>query len=210
MDNELLNLNKEIQKENQEFLKDQIKSCVHRYKIFEDGKNKDWKDTEIFKLLLEHIKTEISSVPPIKFLEDILNHFKRKRDKILYDELPQLLGGAGLSEITTDDGIKVKLEQYISPESMSKMPLKQKSILILWLQTNGYKYNIKESFDFAKGEVDKELRDFLQKKGYSYNTNVGVNAQTLKKIMKDRIEKGEELPPENICKIKIFDRVKIK
>ncbi len=137
-------------------------------------------------------------------MEDIVTYLKKERNKIISDYLPSLISGAGLTECTTKEGLKIKLEKKLSVTQHNK-----KAVLD-WLVENGYKEFIKDKLELSMGELDKHLQNFLSDNGYSYKQNSEIHYQTLAKIIRDRIKEGEKLPDDSIATINVINIAKIK
>ena len=142
----------------------------------------------------------------IPMLEDLLSEAKRKANQILCNDVPLLLSEYGLSEAVLTDGTEVGKELYTE---ISQAGL-DKELLAQWMASNGYAAAIKDTLSFDKGAFKDEIEQFLKKKGYSYTRDSVVHSQTLKKVIKDHIAAGGEMPPEQAVKVSMFERATIK
>ena len=80
-----------------------------------------------------------------------------------------------------------------------------------WLQERGYGDLIKDTLDFPKGEYTPALEKFLTESGFSYTKKTQIHPQSLKKLISDRLEAGEDLPDnEDGLQVSYFDECVVK
>lgn len=177
-------------------------SLIELKKKIEDVKklnlNEDFTGTKFF----EDVLFVLGDLPPLALLEQVLSHYKRKKQKLVIDEIPSLMNAAGMSNFEMEDGTRVNLKQELSVKTLNK------DSLITWLKEAGYKDNLKDTLTFGMGEFDQEAEQLLS--GYSYKKESGVHYKTLERIMKERLKKQEKLPDDSIVSIDIFNIAKIK
>lgn len=163
----------------------------------------------------KEIESRFKGNPPIKFLEDLLSYYNKKKRDLEVNTIPTVLKSMGLTNVTTKSGIEISLKQEVSFPALSKLPDVLKQKLFDWLEKNNAGDLIKDNVVLGKGEFNQQLEDFLEGNGYSYSRNSDINFQTLKSFLSKIIEgrrKGEqlELPPESVLKVEAFDIAKIK
>jgi hypothetical protein len=120
-----------------------------------------------------------------------------EKTRLETDVLPSLFAEAGLSEITTSDGVKVKLG-LVASGSLPKDPELRK-LAIEWLVANGYESIIESKVvaSWTRGDRAKAETLFQSLRGdNSAKTTLddSVHAMTLAKIAKDRVQSGQEVP----------------
>ena len=102
--------------------------------------------------------------------EETLKDLKRRVEEYSEELIPSLMFNLGLEEVKTKDGNKVTVEK----QYFAKIPEKFKSEAFNWLIQNGMGPVIKE----------KVVR------------TEGVHHSTLKAIVKERYENGEDIPED--------------
>jgi hypothetical protein len=119
-------------------------------------------------------------------------------------DIPSVMQQMGINKATTVDGLSVKVDQEVSVKEVNKIKLMD------WATKNGYEDLIKTSLKFGKGEFNQDIETYLEEQGVSYEKDSGIHPQSLKKIIKDRIEAQEELPSQDLIEVKTFNIAKIK
>ena len=142
----------------------------------------------------------------VPMLETLLSEAKYESNEILCNDIPLLLAEYGLSKATLEDGTEVGKELYTE---VSQAGL-DKELLASWLTEHGYASAIKDVLSFDKGAWQDEIGDFLKEHGYSYSRDSSIHSQTLKKVIKDHVASGGELPPQEAVKVSMFERGVVK
>jgi len=126
--------------------------------------------------------------------EQELKDIKKKLLKLTDEDLPALLQEIGVSEFKLDDGSEVK----VRPTYGAHIKVENKEKAFNWLRENGFDDIIKNviSFQFGRGDDNdaSRLMEMASEQGYDPLQKQDVHSQTLKAFVKERIEKGEELP----------------
>jgi hypothetical protein len=198
MSNELLDMENVSGSDTAEYLKE----LVVRVKHFDFDKERLF--TPENSKAFAHVVNLLGDTPPIKMLEDLLDYYKKIRHRLVTDEIPAAMNAMGMDKINLDNGISVKLKTEVSVKTENKFKL------ISWLIKNGYQNEVKDVLAFNKGELDKEATKFLSDKGYTYKKDTSIHWQTLTRIMRERLEAGEKLPPETTAIIKQYNIAKVK
>jgi hypothetical protein len=188
---------------------DALNTLARRLLTYDAGKDEDWSNDDWFEAIINFIENDVSKIPPIKMLEDILSHYKAKRKELKVKLIPDLMKEAGVTEAVTKSGISIKLDRELQVESLSEMTEERKKELFKWVEEKGGKALLKDTLKLGKGEFDSKLKSFLTLGGYNYESESGIHPQTLKKFLKEIRDEGKEIP-ENIIKIDLFDIAKIK
>jgi hypothetical protein len=142
----------------------------------------------------------------IPMLEEILSAAKAEKEDILTNDVISLLAEYGITEATMLDGTVVGKDVFYEVSQSGK----DKELLASWLTANGYGSTIKDTLSFDKGSFKDEIVTMLQAKGYSFSRDSSVHPQTLKKTIKDHVLSGGQLPPEEACRVSIFERGVVK
>jgi hypothetical protein len=146
------------------------------------------------------------------FLEALLSEANKEK-QFANGEIVKYLMDHGQQAMTLQDGTKIALKsevsiQYPGENDEEKDQSKQK--LYTWIAEQGEGNHIKDVVKFAAGSADEVLFESLKEGGYSFTHGRVIHPQTLAKLMRDRVENGEPLPPIEIAEIKPFIRATIK
>jgi hypothetical protein len=204
--------------ESQEFglLLDELANDLQK---FNSCKTVDFEEDNIplnpLRETIAYVNKSWNGNPPIKFLEDLLSYYNKKKRELETNTLPTLLKSMGLTDATTKSGYKISMKPEIQFKALSLMSDEQKQNLCDWLADNGAQDLLKDTVQLEKGEFDNKLEEFLDGEGYSYEKQSGIHHQTLKSFLAKIIEgrrRGEnlDLPPEDVLQIDTFDVAKIK
>ncbi len=162
------------------------------------------KDTLNMDQILKVFETSFGHLFPIDAIEKILDVYKKRLDTIIRQDMPNIMNEEGITDVTLDNGVKLSLKKGLSPKVIDK----EKEIA--WIEEIGFKDSVKTELKFGKGEIDSKLEAYLEKHGYSFEREDNVHFQTLSKIIRDRYEAGDGLPPEDAVKVTPFNKVEIK
>ncbi len=198
--NEANQLDAEIKKDKFEEFKELLSDYAKKVNNLDYGKNNDFTKDRYF----HQIVNSLPEYPPIKLLEDVLSFYKNKRHMLVTKDIPSVMQQMGINKATTVDGLSVKVDQEVSVKEVNKIKLMD------WATKNGYEDLIKTSLKFGKGEFNQDIETYLEEQGVSYEKDSGIHPQSLKKIIKDRIEAQEELPSQDLIEVKTFNIAKIK
>lgn len=193
---EFLNYKKPID----ENIMEELIKKTERLKKLDYGKNNDWSGSTELKNIVNLLGEDV----PIKLLKDLVSYYNSEKNKLNGREIPEIMQRLGVDELQLKNGTKIKLTTNVSTKIINN------DKALSWLEENGYEDFIKGDLEFSKGELNKNLFEFLKREGYSYKEKIGIHFQSLNKIIKDRINDGEELPEDNIININIYPVAKIK
>ena len=141
---------------------------------------------------------------PVKAIEKILEIYKKRLSEIIRGKMVDIMNEEGITSVTLDNGVKLELKPGLNPKVVDK----EKEIA--WIESIGMNDVVKTELKFPKGEVNEELNAFLVEKGYSFERADDVHFMTLRKIVKDRYEAGDGLPPNDAIAVETYSEVKIK
>jgi hypothetical protein len=153
---------------------------------------------------VDSLISAIGPFPSIETLEEVCKFYRDRRDTIERTDIPCTLAEYGVKRVTMEDGTEVSLGTFYETKQGDKEELAS------WVEGNGYADIIKDTLAFGKGEVDPELLSFLTDKKYSFSRDSSINSQTLKKIIKDHVAAGGELPPSTALSVTIFESAVVK
>jgi len=131
-------------------------------------------------------------------LED-LDRLVSERKSLIADlemkKIPDALLEAGLSEITTLEGLKVSTQLFVGA-----IPAEKKQEAFRWLDENGHasiiKRQVNVSFDKGSTDAAKRAEAAIRELGLEPKTSLDVHYQTFKAFAKEQVNKGKTLPFE--------------
>lgn len=162
------------------------------------------KDTLDMNQILKTFETSFGHLFPIDAIEKLLEIYKARLNNIVKVEMPAIMIENELTSATLDNGVSLSIKKVLSPKVIDK----EKEIA--WIEEIGFSDSVKTELKFGKGEIDKKLETYLEKNGYSFDREDNVHFQTLSKIIRDRYNEGEGLPPADAIQVTPFDIVEIK
>lgn len=147
---------------------------------------------------------QLGEAPSIATIEAVLKHYKNELKKILSGDLLEWMMEHDQTSFE-NEALKVTIKTFVS----AKMEDPEKGFD--WLTENEYGDLIKTTVDFPKGEFTDETKETLKEMGLSFTMKNGIHPQTLKKVISDRLDAGEDLPNEEEgIKIHYYDECHIK
>ena len=148
-----------------------------------------------------------------KLMEEV-DTLKSNIKKISYEEIPDLLAEKGLASLKLSDGTVVEVKKVINaylPKADRDPEGREKAFE--WLRDNGHGDIINNDItvSFGRGEDNKavEYASLAQQKGYLPTQKVDVHNRVLVAAFRERLEKGQEVPPE-LFNLFVGNQTKIK
>jgi len=145
----------------------------------------------------------------IQLEEEHLKTLKAEHRKVSEDLLPNKLRELGVSEFKLADGTSMSIQQYYS----ARITPENREVCFHWLENNGLGDIIKNtvSANFGRGEDEaaSELMTQLEGDGHSLVQKKWVEPMTLKAVVKEQVEKGNDLPLEAF-NVYIGQKIKVK
>ena len=132
----------------------------------------------------------------IENAEESLSKLKEKAKYISNIEVPQMMEEMHITKLKLKDGESVEIKKIygasISPDYQDKA--------FTWLRNNGLGDIIKNdvTVTFGRGEDNKaaQYADLAKGQGFEPVQKIGVNPMTLKALVRERLENGQEVPSE--------------
>ena len=144
----------------------------------------------------------------VKADEELLKDKKRDIEKISGEIIPTLLSEMGLSSLKLADGSAVEVKPYYA----ANISIKNREAAYNWLRSNNLGDIIKNDItvSFGKSEDNKaaEYANLAQSQGFQPTQKLKVEPMTLKALVRERIEKGVEMPMD-IFNVFVGNRTKI-
>ena len=145
----------------------------------------------------------------IRVEEEHLKSLKEDYRKISEDLLPNKLREMGVSEFKLADGTSMSIQQYYS----ARITPENRDVCFHWLENNGLGDIIKNtvSANFGRGEDEaaQELMTKLERDGHTLVQKKWVEPMTLKAVVREQVEKGNDLPLDTF-NVYIGQKIKVK
>ena len=141
-------------------------------------------------LKLKDLEDEIANA------EESINKLKEQARILSQVEIPFMMQEMHITKLKLKDGESVEVRPFysasISPENQEKA--------FEWLRNNGLGDVIKNDITvtFGRGEDNKAAQYAVLARGQGFEPvqKVGVQAQTLKAVVRERIESGQDMPSD--------------
>ena len=141
-------------------------------------------------LELKDLEDEIANA------EESLKKLKEKAKTVSSIEIPAMMDEMQITKLKLKDGESVEIKKiygaYISPD--------QQEAAFTWLRNNGLGDIIKNDITvtFGKGEDNKAAEYAVLAKGQGYEPvqKIGVHPQTLKAMVRERLEANQDVPSD--------------
>ena len=163
---------------------------------------------EIFEAMEKDSKVDIKE-NDLSNISEMGRKLTEKHKEVSEDLLPNKLRELGVSEFKLDDGTSMSIQQYYS----ARITPENRDVCFNWLEANGLGDVIKNtvSANFGRGEdiQAEELMLELENKGHSLLQKKWVEPMTLKAVVKEQVEKGNDLPLEAF-KVYVGQKIKVK
>jgi len=162
-------------------------------------------DAEAFKDLTTEAGTELAALirqfgtvqSEMWRTEEKLKVLRQQRDRYLHDLIPSKMQETGLDEAKVD-GNRVSLSTFVSG-TMPKDPM-QRDIALSHLREIGASDFIKNvvsvSFPVSEDNRARAMQADLEDKGFETAAKTWVEPSTLKKLIRERVEAGQEIDLE--------------
>ena len=164
--------------------------------------------TENIKSLADQVKKLRDLEDQLKTDEELLKDKKRDIEKISGEIIPTLLSEMGLSSLKLADGSAVEVKPYYA----ANISVKNREAAYNWLRENGLgdiiKNNVTVSFGRNEDNKAAEYANLAKGQGYQPTQKLKVEPMTLKALVRERIEKGVEMPMD-IFNVFVGNRTKL-
>lgn len=134
----------------------------------------------------------------VKKAEEALKEAKEKLRDIQERDLPMLMQRLGLDEISTTEGLKVKIEDKFRVSVTGKW----QAPIMKWLKNENYEAMIERTVSMKFGKGEGELADRatagLKKADIPYSDQDAINAASFKALVKERLAEGLAVPMDDL------------
>ena len=145
----------------------------------------------------------------IRVEEEHLKSLKEDYRKISEDLLPNKLRELGVSEFKLADGTSMSIQQYYS----ARITPENRDVCFHWLENNGLgdiiKNTVSASFGRDENDAAHDLMTQLEGEGHDLTQKKWVEPMTLKAVVREQVEKGNDLPLEAF-NVYVGQKIKVK
>ena len=139
---------------------------------------------------LKNLEDEIQNA------EESVSKLKEKAKILSWYELPKMMEEMHITKLKLKDGESVEIKKIYG----ASIPPENQEGAFQWLRDNALGDIIKRDITvtFGMGEDNKasEYANLAQGQGYEPVQKIGVHPQTLKAIVRERLEAGREMPSD--------------
>ena len=163
---------------------------------YEEDRVQSVTQTDTAKTLSDKVIELKNLEDEIENAEESLSKLKEKARYISNIEVPQMMEEMHITKLKLKDGESVEIKKIygasISPDSQDKA--------FTWLRNNGLGDIIKNdvTVTFGRGEDNKAADYAVLARGQGFEPvqKIGVHPQTLKAVVRERLEAGQEMPSD--------------
>jgi uncharacterized protein YfcZ (UPF0381/DUF406 family) len=141
-------------------------------------------------LELKDLEDEIANA------EESLKKLKEKARVVSSVEIPAMMDDMQITKLKLKDGEQVEIKKIYG----ASIPKDQQEAAFTWLRNNGLGDVIKNDITvtFGRGEDNKATAyaDLAKGQGFEPVQKIGVNPMTLKALVRERLENGQDVPDE--------------
>ena len=163
---------------------------------FEKDQQDAMKETDNIQSLADQVEALEFVIRNIEGAEENLKDLKKKRDHISGEVIPTMMSEMGLAELKLHDGSHLK----VSTSYKAHISEANKEMAYNWLRENGLGDIIKNEISVSCGRnEDNKAADYAELakgQGFQPTQKMKVEPMTLKALVRERIEKGKEMPTE--------------
>jgi len=152
---------------------------------------------------IDQTKNLSDKVIELRNLEDQVaaseNHtkdLKEKAKQLSNFDIPKMMEEMNIKKLKLKDGASIEVKPFYS----ANIPLNKQEEAFNWLRENGLGDIIKNdvTVTFGRGEDNKAAHYALLARGQGYEPvqKIGVHAQTLKAVVRERTESGQDMPAD--------------
>ena len=132
----------------------------------------------------------------VKASEEHTKALKEKARELSQVVIPQMMKEMNITKLKLKDGASIEVSNFYS----AKIILEKQEEAFNWLRSNGLGDIIKNdvTVTFGRGEDNKAMAYATLAKGQGYEPvqKIGVHPQTLKAVVRERTESGQDLPAD--------------
>ena len=176
---------------------------------FEQDKTDVLDKSENLKVLSNEVQKMESLATEIEGIEDKLKQRKKDLEHLSGEIIPTMMSEMGLSQLKLMDGSQIEVKPFYN----ATITAANRESAFNWLRQNGLADIIKNEMvvSFGRGEDNKaaEYAELAKSQGLQPAQKLKVEPMTLKALVRQRIEAGQEMPTE-IFSIFVGNKTTIK
>jgi len=134
-----------------------------------------------------------------KELEDLAEQQKRVKKELIrvaQVDLPEAMDEVGMAQLRLADGFEVDIQEGVDA-SINKANAGEAHA---WLEEHGFgdliKREVKANLGRENQDLARALKTFLEQEGVPYDEKEAVHPQTLKRFVREQLEKGVDIPED--------------
>jgi len=139
---------------------------------------------------LRNLEDQISNA------EEHAKNLKEKAKQLSNFDIPKMMEEMNIKKLKLKDGASIEVKPFYG----ANIPLDKQEEAFNWLRENGLGDIIKNdvTVTFGRGEDNKAMAYATLAKGQGYEPvqKIGVHTQTLKAVVRERTESGQEMPAD--------------
>jgi len=128
--------------------------------------------------------------------EDHTKTLKEKARELSQGVIPEMMQEMNITKLKLKDGASIEVTNFYS----ARITPDKQELAFNWLRENGLGDIIKNdvTVTFGRGEDNKAMAYATLAKGQGYEPvqKIGVHSQTLKAVVRERTESGQEMPAD--------------
>ena len=132
----------------------------------------------------------------IKASEDHTKSLKEKAKQLSNFDIPKMMQEMNVTKLKLKDGASIEVKPFYG----ASIPADKQESAFNWLRENGLGDIIKNdvTVTFGRGEDNKAADYAVLARGQGYEPvqKIGVHSQTLKAVVRERIESGQDMPAD--------------
>ena len=132
----------------------------------------------------------------IQHAEESISKLKEQAKTLSQFEIPMMMEEMHITKLKLKDGESVEIKKIYG----ASIPQEHQEAAFTWLRENDLGDIIKNDITvtFGRGEDNKasEYANLAQGQGYEPVQKIGVHPQTLKAVVRERLESGREMPTD--------------
>ena len=163
---------------------------------FETDKANVLQKTDHIRSLADQVERLEGLQKRLELQEDNIKNTKKELEHISGEVIPTMMSEMGLSHLKLMDGSSVD----VKPNYSANITIANREAAFNWLRNNGLGDIIKNEIlvSFGRNEDNKaaDYAALAQERGFQPTQKLKVEPMTLKALVRERIEAGEDMPTE--------------
>jgi hypothetical protein len=163
---------------------------------FEEDRIESVKQADNAKALSEKVIELKSLEDEILNAEESLKKLKEQANQLSMIEIPKMMEDMHITKLKLKDGESIEVKKIYG----ASIPKEKQEEAFQWLRNNGLGDIIKNDITvtFGRGEDNKAAQYAVLARGQGFEPvqKIGVNPMTLKALVRERLESGQDVPAD--------------